>query len=122
MFYQGSADCYLLPSCSIRQIATAAAGELPLPTAGLSLVSLLLLLLDFCRSCLTAGGLRAPDRVSPVQEGAENVPDLLLVGVGRDGAWCDLAGREMSDESLQLRETGVVGVTNPVVAAALHKV
>ena len=37
-----------------------------------------------------------------VQEGAENVSDLLLAGVGRNGAGSDLKGREMSDERLQL--------------------
>ena len=54
-----------------------------------------------------------------VEEGAENVSDLLPAGVGRDGAGSDLTGREVPDELLQLGETGVVGVADPVVAPAL---
>ena len=36
------------------------------------------------------------------EEGGQDVPDLLLAGVGRDGAGRDLAGREVSHEHLQL--------------------
>ena len=36
------------------------------------------------------------------KEGGQDVPDLLLAGVGRDGAGRDLAGREVSHEHLQL--------------------
>ena len=54
------------------------------------------------------------------KEGGQDVPDLLLAGVGRDGAGRDLAGREVSHEHLQLGQAWVVGVTNSVIAASLQ--
>ena len=54
------------------------------------------------------------------KEGGQDVPDLLLAGVGRDGAGRDLAGREVSHEHLQFGQARVVGVTNSVIAASLQ--
>ena len=54
-----------------------------------------------------------------MEESGEDLSDLLLAGVGRDCTGRDLSRGEVPDESLQLGETGVVGVADPVVAAAL---
>ena len=35
------------------------------------------------------------------KEGGQDVPDLLLAGVGRDGAGRDLTGREVTHKHLQ---------------------
>ena len=56
------------------------------------------------------------------QEGGQYISDLLLAGVGRNGTRGDLVRGEVAHKHLQLGQTGVVGVADPVVAASLHKV